>query len=254
LKSGEKMALSLSDCFSVPEYSTHILNLKRIGGEAGSEGPSQVEASQGVRKGKRKRVTSDCSDAATMVHVNAAILGTKSEVLDCLLKSEMQGDSSVPSVTLQSEEEVELMCLLLKFCYCEGAIDEVAAHIEKLLALLILADKFAVSACVQACVNILNKKSLKLEDASILLSLPDSLLQQKCLLPLIKTSRKTIEKELVNLDELFATEQYLSLPSTCCRLHWRAARRGCTQRTRCFVLCWVGWARIAMVHLRGKPR
>lgn len=204
------MALSLSECFNVPEYSMHILNLKRIGGEAGSEGPSQVEASQGVRKGKRKRVTLDCSDAATMVHVNAAILGTKSEVLDCLLKSKMQGNSSVPSVTLQSEEEVELMCLLLKFCYCEDAIGEVAAHGEKLLALLMLA-KFAVSACVQACVNILNEKSLKLEDASRLLSLPDSLLHQKFLLPLLRTSRKTIEKELVNLDELFATEQYISL-------------------------------------------
>jgi hypothetical protein len=171
---------------------------------------------------------------------NAAILGTKSEVLDCLLKSEMQGNSSVPSVTLQSEEEVELMCLLLKFCYCEDAIGEVAAHIEKLLALLMLADKFGVSACVQACVKILDEKSLNLEDASILLSLPDSLLQQKCLLPLLKRSRKTIEKELVNLDELFDTEQYLLPSLNVLRIALESSKTRVHSENTVFCLVW-GW-------------
>jgi hypothetical protein len=208
-----EMALSLNECFNVQKYSTHVLTLKHPGGAGDESGAceSQGEAGQIVEKGKRKRVMVSECNAAKVVHVNAAILGTKSDVLDRLLNSEMQGKSSVPSVVLQSEEEVELMCTLLKFCYSSDAIDEVTADKERVLALLILADKYGVSQCIEACAEILEGSLSTIEDASMFLSLPESLQQQTYLSSFISSSRKYLAKQLQNLDELFNTEKYLLL-------------------------------------------
>ncbi|GAQ79104.1 hypothetical protein KFL_000240350 [Klebsormidium nitens] len=176
------------------KYSTHMLLLKYPGTEGDSE--VQADAGQVVKKGKRKRVILEESTVAQSVHVNAAILATKSEVLDRLLNSEMQGESAVPSVVLQSEEEAGLMITLLKFCYSSGAVEEVAASKERLLGLLMLADKFGVTECIQACASILGKSVSTVADAGLYLSLPAHLREQPALRSYVELSSKALMKLL----------------------------------------------------------
>lgn len=235
-----EMAMSLNECFNVQKYSTHVLTLKHPGGAGDESGACESQGEAG-QKGKRKRVMVSECNAAKVVHVNAAILETKSEVLDRLLNSEMQGESSVPSVVLQSDEEVELMCTLLKFCYSSDAIGEVAADKERVLALLVLADKYGVSQCIEACAKILEGSLSTLEDASMFLSLPESLQQQTYLSSFVSSSRNYLAKQLQNLDELFITEKYLLLTREVLKiaLESSASSIGSENVTFCIVWGWV---------------
>lgn len=183
------MALSLDECFDVQKYSTHVLCLKYPGGEAKAS-DSFEDADQVVKKGKRKRGTNADCMASQTVHVNAAILATKSEVLDKLLNSEMQGSSSTPSVTLQSKKEADLMYSLLKLCYSPDLLYDFAEEKEQVLSLLILADKFSVTECIPICADILETSLDTIEDASMFLSLPESLQQQAYVQRFVDCSRK----------------------------------------------------------------
>ncbi|GAQ79105.1 BTB POZ domain-containing protein [Klebsormidium nitens] len=232
------MALSLDECFDVQKYSTHVLCLKYPGGDAKAS-DFKGDADQVLKKGKRKRGTdaADCM-ASQNVHVNAAILATKSEVLDKLLNSEMQGSSSTPSVMLHSKEEADLMCTLLKFCYNSDLIDEIADEKEKVLALLVLADKFRVTECFPICADILETSLDTIEDASMFLSLPDFLQQQACLQRFVECSRKTLEKKLENLDELFTSGKHVSLSLEVLKIALESNVSRINSENTCFCIVW----------------
>ncbi|KAK1378166.1 BACK domain-containing protein [Heracleum sosnowskyi] len=149
------------------------------------------------------------------LHINSAILAAKSPVFDKLFSNGMrESEQRVATLRIHASEEVALM-ELLNFMY-KSTLSPTTPSC--LLDILMAADKYDVSTCMEYCSKRLRRIPITLNFALRCLDLPSSVLHISVLQQLTASTKQFIagrhdgDETIVNTDHRFVERAYMYRP------------------------------------------
>eukprot|EP01018_Ginkgo_biloba_P019076 Gb_40761 [translate_table: standard] len=132
-----------------------------------------------------------------MMHVSSVILSAHSNYFMRLFSNGMS-ESSTRTITIKvTEEEKQGLYNLLEYMYT-GRLRE-PSDTENTITLLCLADRFAISSCMESLADILKRFPSTLNDCLLILGLPESLKSDKAMQPLVEHYRNYLSQQFSDI-------------------------------------------------------
>lgn len=188
--------VSFEFAYNNPLFSDRILQMEVA--------PSVDQASEVVEKSEelhagRKEVGPGASITSTMekLHVNSAILAAHSDYFMRMFSNGMSESSSEVAIVHVNEQEKFVLQQLIQYMYT-GRLPE-PLNVEGTITLLCLADRFAISSCMEPLAKVLKRFPSTSSDCLLVLGLPESLKAERSVQPVVEHCRSYLASQFQDI-------------------------------------------------------
>ncbi|CAM6084886.1 unnamed protein product [Calypogeia fissa] len=181
--------------YNNPHFSDRVLHL-------------QVSPSTGAQahKGDEAENIEEKKMQVEKIHVSSVLLAAHSDYFMRLFSNGMSESSGIATVQITEDERPRLQ-ELIRYMYTGGLAEP--ADAEETVTLLGLADRFAISSCMEPLAEALKRFPSNLHDCLLVLGLPESLKLDKAVQPVVEQYRNYLAKQFQDVSVKF--EDFLSL-------------------------------------------
>lgn len=143
--------------------------------------------------GSSKSPKNDEKMEKQQLYVNSVILAAHSDYFMRLFSNGMSESSSSVAVVGVTEEERQGLHDLIEYMYT-GHLQE-PSNAETAIVLLCLADRFAISSCMEPLVDIFKRFPSTISDCLLVLGLPETLKSNKTVQPIVEHCRNYLSQQ-----------------------------------------------------------
>ncbi|KAG0563452.1 hypothetical protein KC19_8G032600 [Ceratodon purpureus] len=193
---GTTKMVSFEFAYDNPVFSDRVLQLELTA--FGDQAYEVVEKSEELHGGRREDGSElSITSAPEILHVNSAILAAHSDYFMRMFSNGMSESSSGVAVVHVSEEEKFGLRQLIEYMYT-GRLSE-PQDVESTITLLCLADRFAISSCMEPLARVLKRFPNTSSDCLLVLGLPESLKAERSIQPVVEHCRSYLASQFQDI-------------------------------------------------------
>lgn len=195
--------VSFGFAFNNAQFSDRVLQFEVF---ADTNSPSNLTDNQSVLNNGKSPSCEQKSETQHL-HINSVILAAHSDYFLRLFSNGMSESSSEVAVVRVNEQERQGLYDLIEYMYT-GHLRE-PYNAETAILLLCLADRFAISSCMDPLVDVFKRFPSTTTDCLLVLGLPETLKSNKTVQPVVEHYRNYLSQQFPDLSA--KKEDFLSL-------------------------------------------